>query len=84
MEIRMDTRVTTYTIMTANVGGKTYGITSRVIETLDSALDHLLAMHREWSGIEPAYSITRAGQCWTWERKNANGSVVQSDTVRIA
>lgn len=79
----MEPQVTTWTIMTVrNADGTQSAITSKVTESVDSALDHLRAMDRSNSGVEPVYD-TRAGWRWTWEHRNHNGHVSAVDTVRI-
>lgn len=74
-------QVTTFTIMSSSTDDGTYAITSKVAESVDSALDHLRAMSESHPLIEPVYD-TSAGWRWTWEGIGANG-YRWSDTVRI-
>lgn len=79
----MEPRVTTFTIMSVRMpDGTTSSITSKVTESVDSALDHLRAMSRQWEGVEPV-CYASAGSRWTWERRNHLGHVAYTDTVRI-
>jgi 3-deoxy-D-arabino-heptulosonate 7-phosphate (DAHP) synthase class II len=73
--------VTTFTIMSVSTDDGTYALTSKVTESVDSALDHLRAMSREHSNVEPVYD-TSAGWRWTWEGTGPDGTH-WSDTVRI-
>lgn len=77
-------QVTTVTIMSVRgPDNVTYSTTSKVTESVDSALEHLRAMGDEWEDIEPVYVAGEAGWRWTWERRNHLGHVAFSDTVRI-
>lgn len=79
----MGPQVTTFTIMSVRMAdGTTGAITSKVTESVDSALDHLRAMSRSNEGVEPVYD-TRAGWRWTWEHRDHTGRVGATDTVRI-
>lgn len=73
-------QVTTFTIMSVSDNTGTYSITSKVTESVGSALDHLRAMS-ESHNFEPTYDSS-AGWRWTWEGTGPNGSR-WSDTVRI-
>jgi hypothetical protein len=75
------TTVTTFTIMTVTTDHGTDAITSKVTESVDSALDHLRAMTRAYPNVEPVYD-TSAGWRWTWEGTDPYGRR-WSDTVRI-
>jgi hypothetical protein len=73
--------VTTFTVMSVNLPDHgTLSITSKVVESVDSALDHVRAMN---PGVEPVYvPSVNGGWRWTWEFTGLNG-VRCSDTVRV-
>jgi hypothetical protein len=73
--------VTTFTIMTASTENGTVAITSKVVESVESALDHLRAMSDAYPLIEPVYDTT-ADWRWTWEGTDLFGNRY-ADTVRI-
>lgn len=72
--------VTTYTIMSGTDSHGTFAVTSKVQESVDSALAHLRAMG-EGRG-EPVYVSGRAGWRWTWEYVTDQG-IRCTDTVRV-
>lgn len=71
--------VTTWTSVSASDSQGTFAITSKVTESVQSALNHIAAMHPD---VEPVYVTGRAGWRWTWEGVSPTG-VPWSDTVRI-
>lgn len=75
----MDT-VTTITIMSVTDKDQTWAISSRVVESTDSALDHLRLMGQ--GHPEPVYVVSEAGWRWTWEYVNELGNRC-TDTVRV-
>lgn len=78
----LNVKVNTWTIMSVSRpdGGGTVSITSRVVEPVSSALEHLRAMGE--GKPEPVYDVSSGGWRWTWETVLPNG-VTNTDTVRI-
>lgn len=72
--------VTTYTLMSVSDSQGTITLTSKVVESTDSALEHLRAMG-EGRG-EPVYVSGQAGWRWTWEYVTEFG-LRCTDTVRM-
>lgn len=72
--------VTTWTIMSSDLPTGTVSITSKVTESVDSALDHLRAMSE--GKPEPVYDVRSGAWRWTWETVSELG-IRNTDTVRI-
>ena len=77
----MEPQVTTVTIMSVTDRHGTFAITSKVTESVASALEHLREMGKGMPS-EPFYVAGQAGWRWTWEYTNTFGHRC-SDTVRI-
>lgn len=75
----MERQVTTWTCMSGSDGGGTFALSSKVTESVSSALDHLQAMGKGRG--EPVYDTTSGGWRWTWEYESNGLRCV--DTVRV-
>lgn len=73
--------VTTYTTTSVNLPSGTWSLTSKVVESVDSALDHVREIGKGLP-VEPFYVCSAEGWRWTWEYFNGAG-VRCTDTVRI-
>lgn len=74
-----NTHVNTWTSMSVSTDQGTMVITSKVTESVASALAHLEAMGK--GRPEPVYTCTSAGWRWSWEFVSMGVRCV--DTVRI-
>ena len=71
----------TFTITTVTDREATWGLSSNVVESAESALAHLEAMSRDRES-EPFIQITARSWRWTWEWVADNGRRC-TDTVRL-
>lgn len=77
----MSVQVTTWTIMSTSIPGRgTVSTTSKVVESVGSALDHLREMGK--GGPDPVYDVRSGKWRWTWE-SHLPGGIVNTETVRI-
>lgn len=76
-----EVQVTTWTSMSATTPDLgTVAITSKVVESVESAMAHVRAMGDGQPA--PVVDVRSGGWRWTWERRLTGGGSV-TDTVRI-
>ena len=75
----MSPSVTTWTSMSISLPSGTVNVTSKVTESVGSALDHLRAMGK--GRDEPVYDVRSGSWRWSWEYVSMGVRCV--DTVRI-